>query len=239
MLGVRAGSERYPRGVGAEALQEKGSRTSLPAYPGFPFAGDYHLIVPFDARGGAEPVSLDLQVDPGRSLSVTVVGPDGKPVSGCRAFGTRSMTYWDRRPLDSPTFEVTGLDSRKTRHIMVFHEARKLGGSIVIGEDDEEPLTIKLQPCGVVTGRLVDEEGQPRTRLEVVSTGFFDAGPDEGVFHARCPVDRDGRFRIEVIPGLGYTAGAQAERSMIIGKVFGRLELGPGEEKDVGDVLVK
>ncbi len=239
MLGVRGGSERYLRGVGAEAIQGKDSRASLPAYPGFPFAGNYNLVAAFDAGAGSEPVVLDLQLDRGRALSVTVVDPDGQPVPGCRAFGTRSMTYWDRRPLDAATFEVTALDPRQTRHVMLYHESRRLGGSTLIEKDQEGPLTVRLQPCGVVTGRLVDEDGQPRRNLDVVSTTFFDAEPNGGVFHRSCPVDRDGRFRIEVIPGLSYTSGAQRDRGMIIGKVFARLTLGPGEVKDVGDVMVK
>jgi hypothetical protein len=239
MLGVRGGSERYLRGVGAEAIQGKDPRASLPVYPGFTSARNYNLVVAFDAGSGSEPVALDLQLDPGRALSVTVIDPDGRPVPGCQAFGARSMTYWDRRPLDSATFAVTGLGPRETRHLMVFHEDRRLGGSTLIATDQEGTLTVRLQPCGVVTGRLVDDDGQPWRKLEIVSTGFFDAEPNGGVFHRSCPVDRDGRFRIEVIPGLSYTAGAQRERGMIIGKVFANITVGPGEVKDVGEVAVK
>ena len=241
MLGVRGGSERYLRGVGAEAIRKPGTsaRASLPAYPGFPFAGNYHLVAAFDAGSGSEPVALELQLDPGRVVSVTVLDPDGQPIPGCRAFGTRSMTYWDRRPLDSATFEVTGLDPRQTRHVMLYHEGRRLGGSTVIEKDQDGPVTVRLQPIGVVTGRLVDEDGQPMTKLELINDGFLDDEPDEGVFHRPCPVDRDGRFRIEVIPGLGYRAGAQTEEHRIIGKVLAKLTLGPGEVKDVGDLTVK
>src|SRR5262249_7414136 len=46
MLGVYTASGRYLRGVGAEAFQEKGSRASLPAYPGFPFANGFNLLAP-------------------------------------------------------------------------------------------------------------------------------------------------------------------------------------------------
>ena len=114
------------------------------------------------------------------------------------------MSSWESHPLDSATFEVTALDPREPRHVMVFHDGRKLGGSTLIDENDQGPVTIRLQPCGVVTGRLVDEEGQPRTKLELINL----RGDDEetGVFHRRCLVDPHGRFRIEVIPGLGYSA---------------------------------
>src|SRR5262249_38081168 len=151
----------------------------------------------------------DLQLDPGRVVSATVLDPEGKPLAGCRTLGTRSMPYWDRRPLDGSTFEVTALAPRQSRHLMVYHEGRRLGGSVVIGKDDEGPLTVRLQPCGVVTGRLLDDEGRPLTNLEMLNAGFRDEEPNEGVFHRRCPVDADGRFRIEVIPGVGYRGGVQ------------------------------
>ena len=238
MLGVHGGSEHYLLGVGAEAIRKPGTsqRAPLPAYPAR-FAGDYHVVAAFDA--GSEPVALELQLDPGRVVSVTVLDPDGQPIPGCRAFGTRAHTYWDRRPLDSATFEVTALDLRQTRRLLLYHEGRQLGGSVVIEKDLDSPRTVKLQPCGVVTGRLVDEEGQPLTKLVLINDGFLDDQPDEGVFHRPCPVDRDGRFRIEVIPGLGYRAGAQTEEHRIIGRVLAKLTLRPGEVKDVGDLTVK
>jgi hypothetical protein len=237
MLGVRGRSERYLRGVGAEAIQGKDSRASLPAYPGFPFANNYNLVTAFDASG-SEPVALELQLDPGRALLVTATDPEDQPVAGCRAFGTRAMTYWDRRPLDSATFEVTGLDPRRTRRLMLYHEGRRLGGSTVIGKDDQGPLIVRLQPCGIVTGRLVDEEGQSRTKLELINAGFLEDEPNEGVFHKPCPVDSAGRFRIELIPGLSYWAAVQQARGRIGGKVFAKLTLGPGEVRDLGDVVV-
>jgi RNA polymerase sigma factor (sigma-70 family) len=241
MLGVYASSERYLRGVGAEAIRKPGTdpRASLPAYPGFPFATNYHLVAAFDAGLGSEPVSLDLQLDPGRSILATVVDPAGKPLPGCRAFGTRSLTYWDRRPLDSPTFEVKALDTRQTRHVMLYHEGRRLGGWTLIEKEQEGPITIRLQPCGVVTGRLVDEEGQPLTKAELVNAGFPEDEPNVGVFHKPYLVNSEGQFRIEVIPGRPYWAAVQQGRGRIGSKVFSKLTLAPGEVRHLGDVVVK
>jgi hypothetical protein len=211
----------------------------LPAYPGFPFASNYHLIAVFDANSGSQPVSLNLQLDPGRAIMATVVDPDGKPVPGCRAFGTRSLPYWDRRLLDSATFEVKALDPRQTRRVLVYHEGRRLGGWAMIDKEQEGPVTIRLQPCGVVTGRLVDEEGQPMTRVELVNAGFLEDEPNEGFFHRPCLVDPDARFRIEVIPGPTYRAAVRQVRGRIGGKVFSKLTVGSGEIRDLGDVRVK
>jgi hypothetical protein len=238
MLGVRATSERYLMGVGAEAIRGKDPNASLPALPGFPFANNYNVVARFDAESGTDPVSLDLQLDPGRSVSVTVVDPDGKPVPGCRVFGLRSMPYWDRRPLDLTTFEVTGLDPREPRHLMFFHEGRKLGGSLLIGKDVKGPFTVTLRPCGVITGRLVDEDGRPRTRLALVNYGTPNREPNRGIFHDRCAVDGEGRFQVEVIPGLSYTATAEAN-GLGVGQVFEKVTLGPAEVRDLGDITVK
>ena len=121
---------------------------------------------------------------------------------------------------------------------MVFHDGRKLGGSTLIDENDQGPVTIRLQPCGIVTGRLIDEEGLPRTKLELINL----RGDDEkrGVFHRRFPLDPDGRFQIEVIAGLSYSAHViRPGHDPQATKVLEKVTAGPGEVKDVGDVLVK
>ena len=72
---------------------------------------------------------------------------------------------------------------------------------------------VKLQPWGVVTGQLVDDDGKPATGFSLgngPAPETFD--PDRGWLpvNRRIEIDRDGRFRLErLVPGLSYTIYAE------------------------------
>ena len=69
-------------------------------------------------------------------------------------------------PADSAKFEVHGIPPGRYR-LDFIHRGRKLAGSLVLKGDETGDLTVKLQPWGTVVGRVVDEEGKPRTNVEL------------------------------------------------------------------------
>ena len=130
-----------------------------------------------------------------------------------------------------------GLDPLQTRHVMFFHPGRKLGGSARVKGDEPGPVSVRLEPCGVIIGRVVDDMGKPRGRLELHNIQGRNSGPFVGIFPTRCPVDQDGRFRVEVVPGLSYTALAvPTESNGRSAQLFENVKVGPGEVKDLGDL---
>jgi hypothetical protein len=70
--------------------------------------------------------------------------------------------------------------------------------------DEVDGLRVKLQPLGVVTGLPLDLDGEPLAGGRII--GSVDAGQLNitkgwlGFFHAEA--NKDGRFRVEVIPGV-------------------------------------
>ena len=105
---------------------------------------------------------------------------------------------------DSPTIEVHALDPSKPRRVTITHDGRKLVGSVYLKGDEAGPLTVRLQPSGTLTGRIVDEEGQPRGGLELNNLdGFCPEPPPTGASCRRVTstwesvVGRDGRFRVK------------------------------------------
>src|SRR5205823_420594 len=165
-------SDRYLTGAGAETIAGVKPRQTIPTVSGSLSPEHYHAVAEIDPEVGAESVTLELQLDPGRTLPGSVVDPDGKPVSGTVVSGLGPRGFPTQRPLDSSAFEVKGLDPRRPRRIDVFHAGRALAGSLLVKGDEPGPLTVRLQPWGVVTGRIVDDEGQPRTKLELTSLLF-------------------------------------------------------------------
>ncbi len=206
--------------------------------------GDYHALVGVDLDPSAESATVDLQVDPGHTLEVAVVGPDGRPVGGIRASGLRNLHPSLFAPVqESPTIRVPGLLPGKPRRITVVHDGRKLIGSVYFKGDEAGPLTLRLQPWGTIIGRVLDAEGRPRKDVRLSSLGGIE--PDRPEINGILPaqqngpgnlVDADGRFRVEgLIPGLKY--GASAIRgNMVQGDLFKDVTVAPGEVKDLGDL---
>ncbi|HKI17512.1 MAG TPA: sigma-70 family RNA polymerase sigma factor, partial [Isosphaeraceae bacterium] len=123
---------RYRGGTGAAAI--RGYDPSLAGVGGFPTLHlcaivDYHVLAEVDIDPQAEPATVDLQVDPGRTLTVTAVDPEGKPIGGTKARGLTDLGGFDYEQ-ESPSFEVHSLDPSKPRRVRITHAGRKLAGSV-------------------------------------------------------------------------------------------------------------
>jgi RNA polymerase sigma factor (sigma-70 family) len=130
---LQGNSRRYlPRGVDpADAARTRGSIHMEFAR----LTGVYRLIEP---KEGGKPLAIDIELDPGRKSSGTLIGPDGKPVTGARGFGLNDspgrwiMTAGEE--LRSNSFTATLLDPQEPRTIFFVHKDRKL-----IGHKDPAP----------------------------------------------------------------------------------------------------
>ncbi len=236
---------RYRIGVGAEGIKgydriDMGFDT-LPHH----FSSlNCHAVAAVDLDPEAESATLDLQVDPGRSLSLTVVDPAGKPIDGTKASGIGDGFDSNESPQDSSTIEIHALDPSKPRRVTITHAGRKLAGSIYLKGDETGPLTVRLQLWGTITGRILDDEGKPRKTLDLNGLGFFSTGSvlpvrlDKNGILPDAQIGGDGRFRIEgLVPGLKYGASA-SEGIMFKGDVFLDVTVAPGEMKELGDLKV-
>jgi hypothetical protein len=80
-----------------------------------------------------------------------------------------------------------------------------------------------------VTGRIVDDEGQPSNTDDVLLGIRLPSSEP--------PIPKDGRFRIEgLIPGKSYTLEL-IRGGMLVNLVVADLKVGPGEVRDLGDVV--
>jgi RNA polymerase sigma factor (sigma-70 family) len=153
-----------------------------------------------DPAAGATALTCDLQFDPGLSLSGTIVDPTGKPLVGCMAVGL-TATYDHVRTLSTAAFTAIALDPQQSRTVAFMHKDRKLAGLITLTGAEATPPTVKLEPCGTVTGRVLDADGRPIAGVGV-QIGYYsmDLGalaPNIRTFGPAAETDRDGRFRID------------------------------------------
>ena len=227
LIACRSEMRRYRGAFGAEKI--RGEKT-----PGFD-PQYYHALAEINIDSKAESATLDLQLDPGRSLTVNVVDPEGRPIGGTRVKGVTDLhSNFLEYEQESPTIAIHGLDPSKPRRVIVTHAGRRLIGTVYLKGNEAGPLTLRLQPWGTITGRVVDDDGQPLKGLEINS---IDGSDVLGILPDDVWVGSDGRFRVErLVPGLEY--GASASNRMVQGELFRGVTVAPGEVKVLGDLKV-
>jgi hypothetical protein len=244
IVACRSDLGRYRGQVGAEAIEGYDPKSVfLKAVLPSCMVDNYHVLVEVNFDPKAESATVDLQVDPGRTLTLNAIDPEGEPVGGTYVSGVTDLFSTSEYDQDSPTIEVHALAPSKPRRVTITHAGRKLVGSVYLKGDEIGPLTVRLQPWGTIAGRIVDDEGQPRGGLAMDDiNGTFPEPPVDqgilpgGVTSLGIPIGRDGRFRVEgFVPGLKYGAGAVGAFKYQ-GDVFRDLTVAPGEVKDLGDL---
>jgi hypothetical protein len=241
VVGARAWQPNYLTGMGAERI--KGIETLW-------INMELHAVTEVNAEKGAESVACELILDPGRKLKGTIVGPDGKPLVGTFIRGLEHQEVWTNRPA-AAEFSLLAPKPGEKRLLQVATADKKLAGSLVVSGDDKGPLTIKLGPAAVLTGRFVIIDGKPLADLEVlpmtqepladprvrpqpdVTAGSFPRGPR---------TDKDGKFRIEGLTA-GLTYRLAVRRGMYVLTPEGDAGKGAtvkgGETTDLGEVKIR
>jgi RNA polymerase sigma factor (sigma-70 family) len=245
LIGVRAWSDRYLVAVGIEKFKTRGDVpwTIEGTVPGC-FAINYHTLVEVEPTKDAASLTCNITVDPGRILKGTVIGPDGKPLAGARMGGvTESHPNWEDKTQPTAEFTVYAMKEGQRRNVLVLHEEKQLAGSLMIRGNEEGPLTIKLKPWAVLSGRLVTSDGQPRPNAELTLDRYGEriADPMCGYHRTRSFLtDKGGRFHIDaLVPGLKYSMHFKNKKGALAGMIFEDMMFESGETKNLGDVQVK
>ena len=90
-----------------------------------------------------------------------MLGPEGEPLSGNQVEGLSAVGGWETPSPKESTYPIHGLDPGKTRTLTFLNAKRGLAGELLLRGDETKSQRIALQPWGVLTGRVVDAEGQP------------------------------------------------------------------------------
>src|SRR5262249_45321499 len=197
-----------------------------------------------DFAEGTEKANVTLTVDRGKTLPIRIEDPEGKPLPGAIVSGMTElwpMTF----ALKKAEGTIYALDGKRQRHVVFYHRERKLGGHVIVRGEEKEPVTVRLEPLGTVTGRLLDLDGQPISGVEISLS--MPLHVESELFRyldaQREPVktDKDGRFRLEgVLPRLIFQLGLRQGRTYYQGEPrIGYKQVGPGKTLDLGDVRVK
>jgi RNA polymerase sigma factor (sigma-70 family) len=176
----------------------------------------------------AEFLALDFTLQPAPTLEGIVVGPDGQPLTGARVSGLTAMP--DEEILEGASFTVTGLNPRRARTLLLHHKGKGLGKVLTVHAGESGPLTVQLEACGSVLGRVVHEAGKPAPKVTVAFFGAYGA-------EAWADTDRQGRFRVDgLVPGQKYSLTLSSGR---LHKDVGEVQVESGRRKDLGDLVLE
>jgi hypothetical protein len=179
---------------------------------------------------GTNSLDLDVTVRPARPLRGSVIGPDGKPLRGVKVCGLTSMP--DAEMLETASFLVEGLNPRRTRELSFYHKEKRLGRFLTIRGDETKTLSVQLEPCGEVLGRVVNRAGRP------VSGASMWFHSDGNGLSAYAETDHQGRFRAALVPGLPYRWGGTTDQHSLSTRVD-LLTVESGKIKDLGHLLLE
>ncbi len=212
LIAARATRDRYLIGQGAEGIAGADQHGWFQTDPHICQPEFTHAIATVDPAEDAESLTCDLVLDPGKSRPGAVEGPDGKPLAGCVVLNlSRGTMSTNMVTLTSGSFRAIALDERQPRPLFFHHAEKKLAAVVMVKGDENGPLRVRLQPSGTITGRLIDDDGQPRRGVKINATyseGRFGPGSYWPLLDPT--LGEDGRFRIEgLIPGVAYNFGTR------------------------------
>ncbi|HEV3299321.1 MAG TPA: M56 family metallopeptidase [Planctomycetaceae bacterium] len=241
IVGVRAGGGMYLKGVGASEIPGMDKNGRFPTTLGSANAGFEHALKEINPPPGAESVACDLALDPGGKVRITFVDGAGKPVEDTFLLHLEpGVAVAAARP-DS-TFEIAGLAPKESRTYQITQWQRKIAKLFSFDYDDKasHPLTITLEPCATVRGRLLDEEGRPVKNVQVFASAEQN-GSERFTLYPFGPItDADGRFVIEnLAAGCDSYKISAMHPQLDPPTVAEKVAFAPGRTIDLGDIKLR
>ncbi len=167
-----------------------------------------------------------------------LLDPDGKPLTGVRVRGLRQRGEVWCPPLQGNTFIASPPHPDRPRRLTFRHDGRALAGTAIVRAGSAQPVDFKLERWGVLTGRLVDENGKPISHVDVNAAGVFDGDRSNAVSVGNVFTDSKGRFQLDgLIPGVPYELYFREFKPNGRSGVFAKeIRAKAGENRNLGDL---
>ena len=245
----------YPRAT--TIIKPDGSEVPVPVImdtnPHYMTPQNQSVIAEIDPKADQKEYEVNLSLSVGKTRTGQVIGPNKEPLKGFKYYGEkRHFSTW--KQVDGSEFTLKDYRSDVPRQVYIVDPKRNLAGYANVTGDLDEPLSIEVAPAGRVTGRLVDEDGQPLPFRPLGSLGR--RIPDPGKMadttrhqpplfsekhqRGRFETDAEGRFEFScLLPNTDYRISAKPKDDppyhLPVNVV---INVNAGETKDLGDVRV-
>ena len=180
-------------------------------------------------------VEINFALDRGVKFEITSVDSARQPVPRVTVIGMTPDGTLDMAR--DPTFVANSFGPDEERTILLYQDERGTGKVLRLrASGQDKKLTVRLEPCAEVRGRIVDEDRVPVPRAEI----RFDILPADGRSRS-LPItaaDADGRFENSaVLIGADYAVSAKGtQQGSVFRTLVEELSVEPGETIDLGTI---
>jgi RNA polymerase sigma factor (sigma-70 family) len=177
-------------------------------------------VADLDVKPGAEPPEVQIALNRGVTVTGRLVGPDGKPAAPARMLcrlAHQTLGYTGLHPVrvQGGRFELPGCDPEKVYPVYFLDAKNELGAvAEVPGKPGDEPITVRLAPCGSAVLRLVDGQGGPRPFHQPHPAGLHllvQPGAPVGAEPAGRQLPEPEKVLLSSVDPLHYSAGPAAD----------------------------
>ncbi|HKI18388.1 MAG TPA: carboxypeptidase-like regulatory domain-containing protein, partial [Isosphaeraceae bacterium] len=155
-------------------------------------------------------VKQDITVEPASTIAIKIQDATGRPLVNTFVWEEGRLNgLGDPIRTGTNSWLAQGVaESGQPRRLVFYEPSKKLFATLTLKSDEKGPVVVRVLPCGVVRGTVVDRAGKPVSGVNVNLTYYngdfmllhaFVHGADQVV------TDAGGTFIIdEVIPGLEF-----------------------------------
>jgi RNA polymerase sigma factor (sigma-70 family) len=226
-----AACDRAGKGGVAQAI--------LPTLPYRAHTDSCHAVSAIDVPRAAQRFRRDLSLEDGQAVLVTLVGPNGQEVTGAESFARLAASSWQKETRPGQ-HRIEAINPKQLRTVLFRHRALGLAGMLRVPADfTAASCRVPLRPGVTLTGRALDDEGNPkagaRVSLRFLRTRQDDAAESWAALTGQkemVTTGADGRFQIVALPpGLAYEL-------VVSGRYLAQFRLAPDATgvKDLGDL---
>jgi beta-lactamase regulating signal transducer with metallopeptidase domain/protocatechuate 3,4-dioxygenase beta subunit len=199
----------------------------------------YNAVARIDPAKGVSSVNCDVTLDQGWTFTGTVLGPEGTPLAGARAFGLTDREVWEQEGMSRADFAVRQFNPRRPREVLLQHTEKGLIGVASSPKFEDDSIVVQMRPGAVVTARLLDADGRPWAGVKLhldVQTLSKGKPRWNGYSPEILKTDQEGRLRLEaLLPGYAYRLTHYFSEERKSRLIFGEA-LRSGQTNDLGDV---
>ncbi|MCA9055396.1 MAG: hypothetical protein KDA75_16255, partial [Planctomycetaceae bacterium] len=231
LIGLMADDSTLQAAVGLDQLtgaKTQNGRLSVPTLDSF-LPDSLHAFTEISPAAGDGEIAVDLSVRAATQFTLRFVDPQGRPLSHVGIANSRGDHSYTRT--NGGEAIVYGVSPEKQRTLRCEHGS---GLSAVVDlrpAVGEIERTITLHAPAIVTGRLLDEDGEPRAMVDIRIQQQRPQGPIVSVEQT----DDSGHFELLLAAGTEYalTAGR-----LMMNQPLAELSLSPGEKVELGELTI-
>jgi beta-lactamase regulating signal transducer with metallopeptidase domain/uncharacterized GH25 family protein len=232
LVAANATVQAFPRGQGLREIADLPDEQQFRTVGGRPDAGAATAVKEIRIDDNLREVKADFQLEAGQRVKIHVVDSAGNPLSNVMINGTDPPGFPTYGRTLGPEAEVGSLWPDEKRLLVLYQKERNLGKSLRVSVDNAKqgPITIVLEPCSTLKGRLLDQNGEP------IHGGALMISTDQeesSVYLPEIRTDMQGRFVDAAIP-----PGGKYQISTGFKIIADELTVAPGETIDFGEIDV-